>query len=106
MRSVSGSTRRPSTATSPFTVTRPSAISSSHTRRLPYPATARTFWRRSPSPSGTVGGGHDAQTVLQRLHHVSARHELGQRRQVGEGVESQPLEEQRRGAPEDGLTGT
>ena len=48
-RSCSGSTRRPSTATSPLTVTRPSAIRSSQTRRLPSPARARTFCSRSPS---------------------------------------------------------
>ena len=45
----SGCTRRPSTATSPFTVTRPAAISSSHSRRLPWPRAAMTFCSRSPS---------------------------------------------------------
>ena len=54
---ASGSTRRPSTATSPLTVTRPSAIRSSHTRRLPRPARASTFWSRSPSWSCSPGTG-------------------------------------------------
>ena len=49
---LSGSIRRPSTATSPSTRTRSSAIRSSQTRRLPMPARASTFCRRTPSASG------------------------------------------------------
>ena len=87
MAAVDGSTRRPRTATSPSTVTRPSSIRSSHARRLPNPARARTFWRRSPSPSvGVVAvlgrlvlvvG--QAQAVLERLDHLGARDERAQR---------------------------
>src|SRR6187397_561950 len=57
MTSCSGSTRRPCTATSPFTRTRRASIRSSHTRRLPSPAWASTFWRRMPSPSPASGTG-------------------------------------------------
>src|SRR5665213_4005270 len=48
MTSTAVSTRRPSTGTSPLTVTRPSTMRSSHTRREPTPVRASTFWRRSP----------------------------------------------------------
>src|SRR4051794_41171279 len=64
MRSSSASTRRPRTATSPFTRTLPSAISSSQWRRLPMPARARTFWSRSPSGSSSSGGRNDIAPTL------------------------------------------
>ena len=58
MASTSGSARVPSVATSPLTVTRPAAISSSHARRLPSPAWASTFCSRSPVV-GHPGSGSD-----------------------------------------------
>src|SRR4051794_37749860 len=54
MRAVVGSTRWPMWATSPSTLTRPSSISSSHARRDPTPARARTFWSLS-DPSASDG---------------------------------------------------
>src|SRR3954466_4763618 len=42
-------------ATTPSTVTRPATISSSQTRRDPMPASASTFWSRTPSYSSTGG---------------------------------------------------
>src|SRR4051812_23731880 len=121
-RSVSVCTRRPRTATSPLTVTRPPAISSSATRLLPMPTRARTFCSRSPSraaESSSIGGrglialafdverrvGSDAQTLLERLDDPRARHELAEGRQVLERGEPQLLEEHRCGAEQDGLPG-
>src|SRR5918995_6909397 len=57
MTSTSGATRRPSTATSPLTRTRRRSMRSSHTRRLPSPAWASTFWSRMPSGSPSPGTG-------------------------------------------------
>src|SRR3954454_7101163 len=48
IRACSGSTRCPSVAGLPSTWTRPAPIRSSHTRRDPSPARARTFCSRSP----------------------------------------------------------
>src|SRR4051812_49280750 len=92
-RSVSASTRRPSSATSPFTDTRPSAISSSLARRLAIPAWASTFW------SFSVG----TQGVLERLHHLRSRHEVAQRRQVVDRVQAELLEEEAGGPVEERL---
>src|SRR4051812_13443285 len=116
MWSCSGSTRRPSSAISPLTVTRPSPIRPSLTRREPTPARARTFCSRS-SDSGTglllagdvdlrglVRRGHLAraadrkeQTALERLDDRRLRHEVGERRQVAQRIDAEPLEEQPRG---------
>ena len=112
------STRRPSTATSPSTVTRPSSIRSSQTRRLPNPARARTFWRRSPSGSSGVGFGvtlgvlgavrpwreveigaqrivlvGQAQALLEGFDDLGAGHELASGGRSVERVEAEPLEE-------------
>ena len=55
MTAVAGSTRTPiSRIGRPSTSTRPAAISSSQARRLPTPAAARTFCRRTPDSAGTV----------------------------------------------------
>ena len=125
-RSLSASTRRPRTATSPLTVTRPSAIRSSQTRRLPQPGA-----RRAPSAAvhpgqlGTPGSqllperrlesrpsaaqsaarsgisarasndGSHAEAHFERLDHVGAGDELGDRRQVVDRVEAQTFEERR-----------
>src|SRR3954447_9201921 len=120
-RSDSTSTRRPSAATSPFTVTRPAAISCSAVRRLPIPTRASTFCRRSPVGSSSSGGrglialpfgaqvervGRDAQPLLERLDHLGARHELAQRRQIVERRDAQLLEEQLGGAEQHRLSGT
>src|SRR4051812_16338501 len=105
MRSDSTSTRRPSTATSPFTVTRPAAIGCPGVRRLPIPTRASTFCRRSPVGSSSSGGrgivlghadvrlGGDAQALLERLHDLGARHELAERREIVERADAQLLEE-------------
>src|SRR5436190_23115904 len=93
MLSVAGSTRRPSSATSPLTVTRPSAMRSSLARRLATPAAARTFWSLSVDPEG----------MLERLHHLGSGDEVAQRGQVGQRVEPQLLQEHRRGAVKEGL---
>src|SRR2546421_6772959 len=91
--------RRPSSAGSPFTATRPSAISSSDARRLATPAAASTFWSFSVWLLGT-------QRVLERLHDLGTGHEVAERRQVVERVEAELLQEQQGGAVEDGLAGT
>ena len=110
-RSRRTSTRRPSIATSPLTVTRPSAISPRTTRRLPSPRwpAPSAGARRSACSSGSrrrrgqaeVAGSSGARrrnVVLERLDDLGARHELAERRQVVERVEAEPLEEQRRRA--------
>src|SRR5205823_1312905 len=77
-----GSTRRPSSATSPLTRTRPSPISSSAPRLEPYPARARTRWRRSPSGSrGGIVRGFLAGIVQERRD----------RWKVGERGQAEPL---------------
>src|SRR3954447_10238024 len=93
MRSAAGSTRRPSSATSPLTVTRPPAISSSLARRLATPAAARTFCSFSLN----------AKRVLELLHDLGAGDEVAERRQVVEVVQPQLLQKQRRGAVQQGL---
>src|SRR4051812_17771504 len=118
-RSRSTSTRRPSSATSPSTVTRPSAIRSSHTRREPRPTRAGPPpLRRSappppaasrgppaPAPSAgarrRAGGRRDrpsraaagAQRLVERLHDVGARDELGDGGQLLQRVQPEALEE-------------
>src|SRR3954462_3632075 len=89
-RSASTSTRRPNSATSPFTRTRPSAMRSSLARRLAIPACARIFCSFSV---GTEG-------VLERLHHLGAGDEVAQRGQVVDCVQPQLLEEQAGGPVE------
>jgi len=50
---TAGSTRVPNSVTTRrSTSTRPAVISSSHCRRLPSPAAAKTFWRRCNPPPG------------------------------------------------------
>src|SRR6266487_856795 len=59
----SGSTLAPYRRTiSPSTSTRPSPISSSHCRRLPTPAAASTFWRRTP-PGTSVSESRPGSSV-------------------------------------------
>src|ERR1700704_589163 len=70
IRSRTGSTRRPSTAASPFTVTRPSAINASFVRREPNPARASTFWSRSPSSASAK----ELELAAGRLDHVDLDH--------------------------------
>src|SRR5262245_22874079 len=131
MRWVAGSARRPSRATSPSTVTRPAAMSSSQARREPIPARASSFWSRSGSPTsdagpsrpGVVDGARrvaelevdgvaergrrvlDPQTALERLDDRGVRYEVAERGQVGERVEAEPLQERGSGAVEHRLTG-
>src|SRR5262245_65725016 len=88
-------------------------MSSSHARREPIPARARTFWTRSGSASVDVRARLDgsvveagvlieAQSALERLDHLGAGHEVAQRRQLGEAPEPEALEEPARGAVQDG----
>src|SRR5258708_5354724 len=97
--SASTSTREPSTATRPFTVTSPSAIRSSQRRRLPMPTRARTFWSRSGSAIVVDRRGLEAelliraQTELEGLDHVGPGHELAERWQLLDAVEAEPFEE-------------
>src|SRR5687768_16864071 len=72
-RSCSMSTRRPRTATSPLTSTRPASIRFSQARRDPSPAWARTFWSRSP-PGSSVNPGRSLG------HGVPGRVDVAQRR--------------------------
>ena len=64
-------------------MTRSSAISSSHVRRLPNPARARTFWRRSPSGSGAA-----AQPRLEGLDQLPALSEFVPGAEVVEHLEA------------------
>ena len=57
----------------------------------------------SSSRSPSDGPGRRAQPGLEVLDHVGAGHELAERRELVEGVEAEPLEEQRRGAEQDRL---
>ena len=101
IRSCSASTRRPSTATSPLTVTRPAAISSSQTRRLPHPVDASTFCRRSPwaarrcSAHCSQSGGSGVVGSVRRAGAVVAPPCRG-RRDVDPGSPQPVLERSRR----------
>ncbi len=44
--------------------------------------------------------------MLECLDHVGTGHELGERRELVDRVQAELLEEQRRGAPQDGLART
>src|SRR6266567_6382660 len=87
---VSGSIRRPiSVTTSPSTMTRPAAISSSAARRDATPAWASTFWSRTP-----FGVGSD---IVDRVHFWQEGSDRGQILQRGQ---SESLEEQFGGSVE------
>src|SRR6185312_592230 len=99
-------------ATSPSTVTRPAAISSSQARREPRPARARTFCRRSLSvpagsgvpgdapASGVVAGRLDAEAqrgthfALEVARHLGAGEEVLDGRQLRQRVEAESLQEE------------
>ena len=107
---VDGSIRRPSAATSPSTVTRPSAISSSQARREPIPTRARTFWRRSPvrrrrQAASTPRPSADWQVALELAGHLGPGQEVLDRRQLLERVEPEALQEEVGGAEEGRLAG-
>src|SRR5271166_1080585 len=94
---VAGSMRWPRWATSPSTRTRPWSISSSHTRRLPKPARARTFCRRSPpGSSGRVGGEATIgpEVVLELSGHLGTREEVLDRGQLLDPVQPEALQEE------------
>src|SRR4051812_49085721 len=93
--SVAASALPPRIATRPLTVTAPDSISSSHVRRLPSPARARIFCRRSLNGVGQ-------QPLLELLDHVGPWHELAEARQVVDGVETESFEEQLRRAVQHG----
>src|SRR3982074_3463418 len=87
----SGLIRRPiSVTTSPSTITRPAAISSSAARRDATPAWASTFWSRTPS-----GVGSD---IVDRVHFWQ---EGGDWRQILQRGQSKALKEQFGGPVED-----
>src|SRR3954451_2822980 len=94
-----GSTQAPSTAVVPLTRPRPASISVSQVRRLPSPAEARTFCKRTCSASGAKPSGGRGDIVL--IEQIGVREIVTQRRQLAQVVQSQPLQEVGRGPVED-----
>src|SRR5882757_4570315 len=89
---VSGCTRLPiSRTTTPSTVTRPAAISSSAALRDATPAWASTFCSRTPSGCASVIV--TSLTNSQLVDSVDVGQQRGQRRKLRKGVQARPLQE-------------
>src|SRR5690348_14786838 len=102
---VAGSTLSPSVATLPSTVTMPSAMNPSHSRRDPRPALASTFCSRSTRAGGGGASGagskaeagksvSDSALGIGNLVYVVGE-EGSKRRQLVDAVQAQLLQEQR-----------
>src|SRR5664280_805245 len=106
-RSTVGSTRRPSTGTDPLTVTRPSAMSSSHTRRDPTPIRAITFCSRSPVAGWSAESSpidDRAHLVLELIEGLGPGKQVLHRWQLVQPVEAETFQKGVRCGVEDGLT--
>src|SRR3954447_2555787 len=94
-----GPTRAPSSPVVALTRTRPASISVSQVRRLPSPAEARTFCKRTCSAPGAKPSGGRGDIVL--IEQIGVREIVAQRRQFAQVVQPQPLQEVGRRPVED-----